>query len=158
MEDLAGYAAAQSKNMRVVAPTKNELNGHAPEEMRVFEMTAIGDAQMKGLREELFRSTDAALGPERAKIFQRGLGDWMPMDETFHGLNSGMAVFNLDRREFFYQPKPGDKSIQWSFSSPVCHSTMYVTIPIDEILDPHRAQLQDWIALAKSKPAGEVNP
>jgi RNA polymerase sigma factor (sigma-70 family) len=155
---LAGYAAAQSKNMHVVEPTKSELNGHKPEETRVFEMTAIGDAEMKGLREELFRSTDAALGTERAKIFQKGLGDWMPMDEEFHGLNSGMAVFNIDRREKFFQPKPGDKSIQWSFSSPVGQSTMYVSIPIDEIPDLHRAQLQDWIALAKSKPATEVNP
>src|SRR5262245_58960880 len=115
--------------MRVVEPTKADLDGHTPEETRVFEMSSIG-SQLKDLREELFQSIAATLGPERFKVFQKGLGDWMPMDEEFHGLNSDMSVFNIDRRERYYRPKPGDTSISWSFSSPAGHSTMYVYMRI----------------------------
>jgi hypothetical protein len=152
---LSKYAAAQGQNMRVVEPTNAELNGHTPEETRVFEMSAIG-SQMKSLREELFQSIAATLGPERFKVFQNGMYGWMPMDEEFHGLNSGMSVFNLDRRERYYRPKPGDTSISWSFSSPAGQSTMYMYLDLDEISDLHRGQLQDWIALAKSKPPERV--
>jgi hypothetical protein len=154
---LSQYAAAQSQNMRAVEPTKADLNGHSPEATRVFEMAAIG-TQMKDLRDELFQSTAATLGPERFKIFQRGLGDWMPMDEEFHGLSTAMSVFNIDRRERFYQPKAGDTAMNWSFSSPAGHSTLSCPLTLDEISDVYRAQLQDWIDLAKNKPAEVANP
>jgi hypothetical protein len=150
---LTGYAAAQSQKMLVVEPMKQDLRGHAPEETRVYEMASIG-AEFGNLRQELLDSANATLGPERLKIFQKGLEDVIPMVDDSGGLNSGMIVYNFDCRECFYQPKPGDSYINWTLSSTNRRSTISCPIPLDEISGVHRTQLEDWIALAKSKPPG----
>jgi len=151
------YNAAQSQNMRAVEPGKDDLWGHKAEETRVFEMTSIG-AQLDDMRRELLQTTASTLGPDRFKIFQKGLDNWMPFDNEDHGLNSAMCVLNFDRRERYYQPKPGDAWIDWSLSSADRRSSMNCRIPIDHISEVHRAPLQDWIALAKSKPSEGPRP
>src|SRR5438552_3359529 len=50
---LADYHAAQAQKMRRVEPTENELNGHEPEETRVFEVPVVRE-QLGELRQNLF--------------------------------------------------------------------------------------------------------
>ena len=148
---LAGYHATQRQQWRSVAPNPGDLGGRSPDEVRVFEITAVKDA-LGPLRETLFNELEAILGSERFSLFKRGLQHWMPLDEVYPGLNSSMAVFNFDRRELFYRPKPGDRHLGWGMSD-LKGSSILAGMSLQEIPDFLRESLQDWIALAQSSPA-----
>ena len=151
---LAGYQAAQAAKMKRVEPAEKDLSGHQPEETRVFEMSAIG-AKMGELRETLFPELEAAVGSERVAYLRSSLGDWMPLDdENHHGFSSAAAVFNFDRRVQFYQPQPGSEWMSWGLLRPNGES-MTVAMQLADIPEMLRAELQDWIAIAKSKPVAK---
>ena len=143
--------ATQRQQWRSVAPNPGDLGGRSPDEVRVFEITAVKDA-LGPLRETLFNELEAILGSERFSLFKRGLQHWMPLDEVYPGLNSSMAVFNFDRRELFYRPKPGDRHLGWGMSD-LKGSSILAGMSLQEIPDFLRESLQDWIALAQSSPA-----
>lgn len=152
----AAYSTAQGQKLRQVEPTADDLQGHKPEETRVFELSALGDS-FGELRQKFFDELQPLLGPERFGIFRKSIDNWMPVDDNYRGLNSAMAVFNCDRRERFYQPAPGSRYIPWSFSSKNPQGTMNISTAPDDIPDFCRPYLQDWIALANSRgPAEEI--
>ena len=64
---LSDYHAAQAQEMRRVEPTEMDLDGHTPEETRVFEVPVVRE-QLGELRQNLFGELEATLGSER---FQR---------------------------------------------------------------------------------------
>jgi RNA polymerase sigma factor (sigma-70 family) len=153
---LADYYANQGQQMRQVQPTAEDLQGHKPEETRVFELNSISN-QVVELRQTFFDTTQSILGAERFKLFQKALADWMPVDDDFHGLSTSMTLLDFDRRERFYRPNyAGTGWLGWSLATPNGGgiTTVLDTDSIPEILQPY---LQDWIALAKSKtPAKEI--
>jgi RNA polymerase sigma factor (sigma-70 family) len=152
---LADYITVQSARMRVVPPTAEDLNGHPPEEVLVFELSALGP-QLGELRQQLFSALQTSLGDERFPLFRKSLAGWMPLDDEFHGMNTGQTIFNLDRRECFYRPEPGSPNIRRNFSSK--QGTMYLHLQIDDISELYRPHLAEWIARARSAPLkGELS-
>ncbi len=147
---LATYHAAQASKMRRVDPNDSDLSGRNAAQTRVFEMTAIGD-RFGELRATFFGELENTLGPERSHQFKAALAEWMPTDDENHGLNSGLAVFNFDRRVRFYQPRPGNDWLDWSVGKNNGEG-YWTSIPLDDIPEMFRADLQDWITLARSQP------
>ncbi len=147
---LADYQSAEAAGMKRVEPTDQDLNGHKPGEARVFEVPGLTE-EVSRLRQRLFDEVGPVLGDERLKLLQSGLAQWMPMDDDEKGIGSAMAVFNSDHRLRFYQPKPGDQ--WWSYSVANANSSIWATMQLEEIPQIFQPQLQDWIALARSKPA-----
>jgi len=148
---LAAYHAEQATKMRRVDPNDSDMSGHNAAQTRVFEMTALGD-QFGELRTTLFGELENTLGPERSQQFKAALSEWMPTDDENHGLNSGLAVFNFDRRVRFYQPRPGNEWLDWSVGK--SNGEGYWTqIQLDDIPEMFHPDLQDWITLARSQPS-----
>ncbi len=156
---LAAYSAAQGQELRQVEPTADDLQGHKPEETRVFELSALGES-FGELRRKFFDELQPLLGAERFALFRKAIDNWMPVDDDYHGLNSSRVVFNGNRRERFYQPAPDSPWVSWSFSSRDPQGTMTLPIAPDDVPEYYRPYLQDWIALAKSKAGagGVVTP
>lgn len=148
---LAGYREAQGQLMHSVPPAANELNGVTPDDVRSFELKSVA-GQIKPLRESLFRDLENALGPDRARIFQNALRYWMPINDEAGGLSSSMAVFDFDHRQFFGRPKPGDEYLTWGVTRRN-GGLIRATMAIEDIPDMFRSALQDWIALAQSRPS-----
>ena len=148
---LSDYHAAQAQQMRRAEPTEEDLHGHRPEETRVFEVPEV-NAQLREYRQTLFGELEASLGSERFQLFREALRDWMPIDDDYQGMNTGMAVYNFGYRLRFYQPKPGDSWLSWSLNHADDLGNMAGSMPLDDIPDNFRPQLQDWIALAQSRP------
>jgi hypothetical protein len=148
---VADYYAAQGKQMRVVEPDEDELNGRAREEVRAFEFSALGST-FGELRQRLFSSLESVLGAERFQVFRKPLSNWMAMDDGYHGMNSGRMIINRHRRECFYQPDPGTGYIEWRLSEKNW-GMMSSIRNVQEIPTTLRPYLQDWITLAQSKPA-----
>lgn len=148
---VADYYAAQAKQMRVVDPHEDELNGHLPEEVRVFEFTELGP-RFGELRQQLFSTLENVLGTDRFQILRHHLSDWMAVDDRNLGMSSSMEIVNMDRRETFYRPDPGTGIVRWRFSieGMVTMNDFFRDSDIPTTLRPY---LQDWIALAQSKPA-----
>ncbi len=150
---LDGYRSAQEKNLQAVEPTEKDLNGREPEEVRVFKAEPIGEA-FGQLRQTLFEELQAAMGAERFQTFLRGLDEWMPVDDAYHGLNSAMTIYNTEHTDRFYKPKPGDRTMQWSVSA--TNGMMSLGLFVDDIPELYRSRLQDWIDLAHSQPPPEA--
>jgi RNA polymerase sigma factor (sigma-70 family) len=146
---LVGYHAAQAQKMRVVQPTDRDLMQHTREETRVFEVPHIGE-RLGELRQTLFGELESTMDLERSQRLRSALGDWMPLDDQSHGLNTGMAVLNFDHRVRFYQPKPGDPGLFWGITGE--KGQMSATMALEEIPGIFRDYLQDWITLAQSQP------
>ena len=148
---LSNYHAAQAQGMRRVEPWEEDLQGHEPEETRVFEVPSVRE-QLREFRQTLFSELEAGIGAERFQLWRSALHGWMPVDDEREGSNSGAAVHSFGYRMRFYQPKPGDPSLSWSLTSLDKQRGMGGPISLDEIPDIFRAHLQDWIALAQSQP------
>jgi RNA polymerase sigma factor (sigma-70 family) len=146
---LADYHAAQARNVRAVPPTDKDLQGHKPEDTRVFEVPALGE-EFKALRQGFFEELDSVLGEGRLALFRGALKGWMPADEDVGEISNLAAVVNYDRRERFYRPNPGDTALRWGFAAR--GSTIGASLKLDEISEPFRAPLQDWLDLARSQP------
>jgi len=150
---LADYHAAQAQGIRRVEPTDSDLSGHKPEETRVFEIPDVSE-QLGGFRQTLFGELEAALGSGRLELFRKALQNWMPIDENYDGMSTAMAVHNFGYRMRFYQPKPGDRWWSWNLSTTEPkRGAMSASIALEDIPEMYRAHLQDWIALALSRPS-----
>jgi RNA polymerase sigma factor (sigma-70 family) len=147
----ADYQSLEAGAMKRVEPISKDLQGHEPDQTRVFEVPGLME-QVSSLRQTLFDQLQSALGDERFQILQRGLDSWMPLDDNQGGIGSLMAVFNFDHRMRFYEPKPGDQSLNYSVEN-VNGSAVWATMPLEDIPQVFQPQLQDWLALARSKPA-----
>lgn len=146
---LADYQAAEAQKMKLIEPEKTELYGHKPEETRVFEIPALGKV-VEDLQTRLFGELGAILGSERLGLFRNALSGWMT---TGYSVNSGTAIFNVDRRVMFYKPEPGSVYIQQATAWK--QGYMSQGDQVDDIPQVFRAYLQDWIDLVRSqqKPA-----
>jgi len=147
---LSDYHAAQAQQMRRAESTEEDLHGHRPEETRVFEVPEV-NAQLREYRQTLFGELEASLGSERFQLFREALRDWMPIDDDYQGMNTGMAVQNFGYRLRFYQPKPGDPWLSWSLNDTEGLGNMAGSMRLGDIPDIFSIQLQDWIALAQSQ-------
>ncbi|HAB18554.1 MAG TPA: hypothetical protein DCE44_19205 [Verrucomicrobiales bacterium] len=145
---LADFQATQADAMRPVTPRAQDLNGHAPQDVRVFEITGVKD-RVRELRDAFLLDLNSVLDPERAELFARSLKDWI-QGEQASGINTGMTIFSADHRLRFYQ-EPGLSAdpprLGWGLSSE--QSTMNASIPVDEIPTFLRPYLQDWIDAAR---------
>jgi len=153
---LADYHAAQARGMRRVEPREDELNGHKPEETRVFEVPDVSE-QLREFRQTMFGELESALGAERFQLFRKALQLWMPVDDDYHGMNSGFAVHNFGYRFRFYQPNPGDRWLSWGLITESNQGAMSASIALDDIPEMYRVHLQDWIARSLSQPPLESN-
>ncbi|MBL9173943.1 MAG: sigma-70 family RNA polymerase sigma factor [Verrucomicrobiales bacterium] len=153
---LEGVRAAEAAGMKPVAPSSADLDGRAPEDVRVFEVS--GDAEViSKLRKDMLAEVRQALGTDRSEIFQQALGSWIPMEnEGEGGVNSGWAFLQGDHRIQVYNTSgEADGRIIWLRwgATTSTGSRFTSTIGIDEIpgyLQPH---LQDWIAGAQAAAA-----
>jgi RNA polymerase sigma factor (sigma-70 family) len=152
---LKDYYAAQAPRMTVATPNAEELQGHAADEVLTLEVSSVA-SQLPELRRALFERAEGILGKDRFALFQKALRNWMPFDEEYHGLNSGMAVLNFDRRETFYQPQPGSGQIGYRLGEKT-HGTMWYEFQAEDIPELYQPYLKDWIALAQSHPKKEGN-
>jgi hypothetical protein len=144
---LSTYEALEARNMKQVAPNADDLQGHSPDETRVFDVPYIGSDQMTGLRQDFFGQVTAILGDERSGLFTNALGFWMPVTEGFVGISSGQAVFNSSFRAQFYQPNPGSSRIQYAVTTYAPnHSSMSAQVPSEEVPQLFVPYLQDWLA------------
>jgi hypothetical protein len=157
---LSTYNALESRGLSAVTPNADELQGHTPGQTRVFDVPYIGSDQMSRLRQDFFGQIVSLLGDQRSELFTNALNFWMPVTESFHGISSGMAVFNATVRARFYQPNPGDKFLQYGVNlfygtnlSP--GSSMTAQIPGSDVPDLFQPYLQDWIAQLPSQPAAD---
>ena len=153
---LADYQSAQAPYVKQVEPTEEDLQGHKPEETRVFEIKSVHE-QIDELRQTLFAQLESILGAERFKLFANALEGWLPFSGSRTGMSNHMAVYDFDRRERFYVPKPGDDWMSWSLKE-VKGGMIGSTVQIEDIPEFFRPYLQDWIALAQSKPAPQPQP
>ena len=153
---LSDYHVAQAQGMRCVEPTDKDLHGHRREETRVFEMPNVNE-QLSGLRLALFAELGTTLGSDRFQLFRKGLQDWMPIDDDYQGMNTGMAVHNFGYRLRFYRPNPGDPWLSWSLNHADDLGNMAGSMALDDVPDNFRPQLQDWIAMAQSRPSRDGN-
>jgi hypothetical protein len=146
---LADYHSAQAEQIRAVPANQRELGDRNPEDVRVFEVPAVPE-KLSELRQRMLTELEAVLGSDRYPIFRKGLQNWMPLEDGYHGINSGMAILNFDHRQQFFRPKPGDRWMEWGVAAP--NNSMFVSIQIDDLAPFFRAQLADWIAVAQSQP------
>jgi RNA polymerase sigma factor (sigma-70 family) len=144
------FNTAQSLTMQQVPAENGELQGHTPEETRVFKISALGE-QLDELRCQLFLDAETALGAERFQLFKKALQDWMPLDNEYRGMNSGMAVFNFDHRVAFYKPQPGTSWLEWQIRK-LNGEMMRYSVEADDIPPVFTPHMQDWTTLAKSSP------
>ena len=151
---LSTYNALESRDMRQVPPTDDELEGHTADQTRVFDVPYIGSNQMSQIRQDFFGDIASILGDQRSELFTNALQFWMPVTEDFRGISSDSTVFNADFRAHFYQPKPGDKSIRFGVRTSL-PSSMTTDIGAQDVPDLFQPYLQDWTALLQSPPAGD---
>ena len=76
----------------------------------------------------------------------------MPLDDTYQGMNTGMAVIPFACRIRFHPSQPGVPWLGWGLNKTNGES-MSATIPVDAIPDFLRPHLQDWINVAMSQPS-----
>ncbi|HWH69721.1 MAG TPA: sigma-70 family RNA polymerase sigma factor [Candidatus Sulfotelmatobacter sp.] len=151
---LADYQTTEVPFVKLVPPTEDELQGYKPEETRVFAIGACKEP-MERLRQNLFSELEATLGSERFEIFKQALEGWLPIPNAPTRLSNQMAVLDFERRERFYQPKPGEGWIQWSMTSQA-EGNMSSSLEAADVPDLFQPYLQDWISLAQSKPARQA--
>ena len=113
--------------------------------------------QLSGLRLALFAELGTTLGSDRFQLFRKGLQDWMPIDDDYQGMNTGMAVHNFCYRLRFYRPNPGDPWLSWSLNHADDLGNMAGSMALDDVPDNFRPQLQDWITMAQSRPPRDGN-
>lgn len=151
---LDGVYAAEAAGMRPVAPSSADLDGRAPEDVRVFEVAGDQEA-ISLLRKNMLAEVRQTLGTDRSEIFQQALGSWIPMEnEGEGGMNSGWAFIPGEHRIRVYNTSGAADGRVWlGWGATTATGALTSTIGIDEIpayLQPH---LQDWIAGAQAAAA-----
>lgn len=151
---LEGVYAAEGAGMRPVAPSSADLDGKAPEDVRVFEVAGDQEA-ISLLRKNMLAEVRQTMGTDRSEIFQQALGSWIPMEnEGEGGMNSGWAFIPGEHRIRVYNTSGEAGGRVWlGWGAITDTGALTSTIGIDEIpvyLQPH---LQDWIAGAQAAAA-----
>jgi RNA polymerase sigma factor (sigma-70 family) len=147
---LSAYEAGEAANMRQVPPNADDLQGHAADQTRVFDVPYIGSNQMTELRQDFFGQVTSILGDERGGMFTNALAGWMPVTEDYRGISSEEAVFNSSFRARFYQPAPGDKMLQFSVSNST-HGWVSGSMPPDDVPLLYQPYLQDWLSTMQNQ-------
>jgi RNA polymerase sigma factor (sigma-70 family) len=145
---LASYEALEAALIRRAEPTKAELKGRSASEVRALDEPYVGPTQMNPLREELFARVTSILGPDRAEIFTNSLSPWMPLRDDSSESGNPEAVYCSDLRLVFYQPKPGDKTIQTIIEATKGPQGFRREggLGPDEIPQLYAPYVQDWLA------------
>lgn len=146
------YENALQLKMRRVEPTKEELRRHKPDQVRIYEIDDL-TAEVKQLRTVLFTELEGILGSERLALFRESVEGWMPVEDGESSLSSEACVVEFPHRRAFYMPEPGSLSIPSSIVRESRGSVFWPT-QLNKILRPFAPDLQDWIALARTKPPG----
>ncbi|MEN9675214.1 MAG: hypothetical protein RIS76_1110 [Verrucomicrobiota bacterium] len=154
---LDGVHSAQARALRPVTPTESELDGRSEEDVRVFEINGVRDS-VAALRREMLSELEATLGAERNDLLKRSLASWIPMmdDERQNGMNSSWAFLDSDHRLKFVNESgeaEGRLWLRWGARTEN-GSTFGAAIPMDEIPEFLRPQLQDWVDGAIAAQAG----
>jgi len=161
---LASVREAEASKLSPAAPTAAELAGRPADQVRVF---AVGDItpQFVEARTQLLDSLQNIMGDDRFSLFQQGLGDWIGMTQP-GVLNPSMAVYPDAKRVVVGAPGttvPGaaPPSFGWSvevLSTPGANGLNW-TMDADDVPEPYRSRLADWITQAKSSiPAAPPTP
>ena len=153
---LDGVHSAQARALRPVTPTESELDGHSADDVRVFEINGVRDT-VANLRREMLSELEATLGAERNDLLKRSLASWIPMEnEGQNGMNSGWAFQDSDHRLKFVNESSeaeGRLWLRWGARTEN-GSTFGSHLPLDEIPEFLRPQLQDWVDGAIAAQAG----
>ena len=147
---IQDYYSLLGQKAHYVEATKDDCWGHKLEETRVFEVDGM-EEEVKQLRESLFARFNSILGNERGALFRGSLRDWMSTDDERFGVNSTRPILEFKHRRRFYKPTPGAARFDCGLS---CKMSSYssTSMPIDDLPPVYAARLQDWIAIATSKP------
>jgi hypothetical protein len=118
--------------------------------VRVFE---VGDlsAELKEARTALFNTIKESLGEERFSAFRSGIGSWLPVNDQDTAISSDRTIYDRPKRVNFVMPEPGAEWFSWGLSLSG-GGGMQAGLKADNIPEPYRSQLTDWIAIAKSSP------
>ena len=163
---LDGVHSAQAQALRPVAPTESELEGRSAADVRVFEINGVRDS-VADLRREMLSELEATLGTERNDLLKRSLASWIPMmdDDRQNGMNSGWAFLDSDHRLKFVNESSeaeGRLWLRWGARTEN-GSTFGSHLPLEEIPEFLRPQLQDWLdgaiaAQAGAAPSAQAQP
>jgi hypothetical protein len=148
---LESYYSIQSQNMRPVVPREEELGRHTLEETRVFEISDMGESFTQ-LRDNLLTELEVTLGSDRLALLRETLQGWMSIGDN-GAMSLSMAVLAFGRRERFYEPAPGARTIGWGFVKLDHSGAVETSMPLADIPVIYKPFLNDWIQLARSQPA-----
>jgi RNA polymerase sigma factor (sigma-70 family) len=140
---ISDYQQLVAKNLKQVEPRASELFGHKPENTIEFE---IGDMQkeLRALNQNLLAQAKEILDPERVKIFEEGMKDWLKIEDN-QGWNSGMTILGFAHRCCFYKPTDQMPNLMWSASIPG-RGMVSSPMELNEIPSVFEPFLKDWIA------------
>lgn len=140
---VSDYEQLVAKNLKKVEPRESELFGHKPENTIEFE---IGDMQkeLRALDQNLLAQATEILDPQRIKIFEEGMKDWLKIEDN-QGWNSGMTILGFAHRCCFYKPTDEMPNLMWSASIPG-KGMVSAPMDLDEIPSVFEPYLRDWIA------------
>lgn len=158
---LGGYLRLLADKARPVEPTEQELQGQPPENVRVFEVRGIRESAT-ALHQEFLADIGIVLAPDRARVLLRSLESWMSSPEEIYGLSSAQAIQYQDHRFRLGHPGAaaltGDEPLLLYGLSIPQRGAYFGTLPISELPDFLRPQVQPWIDAAKATSSGVTPP
>lgn len=146
---LARYHDVLARSVTRVAPNDSEREVAGDGEIRVFEATGLREP-VDRLRADLFSEIRQGLDDDRASIFIRSLGSWMPIEDREVGVSSGRMVYDADHRFWFgahEDSDPASPSLRWGIEQAGRYRVngMMSVADVPAWLHPH---LRDWMELA----------
>ncbi len=146
---IAEFRALEGSLLKQVPARPNELQGHAPEDVRVFEIPSLRK-EYREWRDALMAEVGQVLGEERLGYFKHGLNSWLILDDEFLGTFSTQVVFYEAKRVRIYKPGTLQKDLSWSvdikFEKGGGSGTGMGSYNPPE---PYRQYISDWLELEK---------
>jgi hypothetical protein len=139
---VSDYEQLVAKNLKQIQPRESELFGHKAKDTIEFE---IGDMrkELSELKQHLLIQAEEILDPERIKIFEEGMEDWMKIEDN-QGWNSGMAILGFAHNCCFYRMTDGNPRLMWS-ASIAGRGMVSSPLELDQVPSVFEPYLKDWM-------------
>jgi RNA polymerase sigma factor (sigma-70 family) len=157
---LAEFRTLEGTLVKPVPARPDDLKGQAPEDVRVFAVPDLRSEYLQ-LRDKLMADLGQILGEERLEYFRRGLTSRLVMEDDFHGISSGHALFFDAKRVRIYRPGSLNKHLMWSVElSWEGRPRSSIIANLVEPAPPYRQFIEDWLDMkdALLKPQSSVEP
>jgi RNA polymerase sigma factor (sigma-70 family) len=139
---VSDYEQLVAKNLKQIPPRESELFGHKAKDTIEFE---IGDMrkELSELKQHLLIQAEEILDPERIKIFEEGMEDWMKIEDN-QGWNSGMAILGFAHNCCFYRMTDGNPRLMWS-ASISGRGMVSSPLELDQVPAVFEPYIKDWM-------------